>query len=57
MNRTKILLVDDEPEVREAMRLLLRRERKHSELFFADSAAEAITILRTEDIQVLVSDL
>ncbi len=49
-----ILLVDDEPRVTQALKRLLRRSSL--EVFTASSGQEALKILATEDIDVLVSD-
>jgi len=50
-----ILLVDDDPPVIEALRRTLHREGYR--LFTASSGAQALGILETENIDVLLSDL
>ena len=54
MERSKILLVDDEPKVTAALKRALRQEPY--EVFTADSAAAALQILATNDIDVVISD-
>lgn len=54
MERSKILFVDDEPNVTEGLRRALRRAPY--EIFTADSASAALQILATQDIDVVVSD-
>ena len=50
----KVLLVDDEPNMTEALRRALRGERY--DILTAQSAAEAMEIVRKEDINLVVSD-
>ena len=52
-NKSKILYVDDETENLESFKALFRRDY---DVFLAKSAHEALTILRTENIHVLVTD-
>ena len=50
----KVLLVDDEPHVTEALKRGLRKEPY--EVYVADSADEALQILARESIDIVVSD-
>ncbi|MBN2211367.1 MAG: response regulator [Sedimentisphaerales bacterium] len=50
----KVLFVDDEPNILEALKKTLRKESY--EFLVAHSASEAMTILKRETIQVVVSD-
>jgi len=50
----RILIVDDEPSVRSALRRTLRKERY--ELSFAESAAEALAMLRESKPDLIISD-
>lgn len=54
MERAKILFVDDEPNVTEALKRSLRKEPY--DIFTADSAIAALQILATNAIDVVVSD-
>lgn len=54
MGQARILFVDDEPRVTEALKRSLRREPY--DIFTADSAAGALQVLATHDIDVVVSD-
>jgi two-component system probable response regulator PhcQ len=53
-SRAAILLVDDEPNVTEALKRSLRREPY--EFFTAPSGAEALQILDTHRVEIVVSD-
>ena len=50
----RLLILDDEPRILSALRRSLRREPY--EVFTAETAAEALRILETEPIDVVVSD-
>ncbi len=50
----RILIVDDEPSVRSALRRTLRKE--NYELSFAESAKEALSMLSLEQPDLIVSD-
>jgi len=52
--RPKVLLVDDEPHVTEALKRILRRMDYH--ILTACSAREALQLLAQEPIDVIVSD-
>lgn len=54
MERARILFVDDEPNVTEALKRALHKEPY--EIFTADSAIAALEILAANDIDIVVSD-
>mgnify|MGYP000306514094 CR=1 FL=1 len=54
-HRSKILVVDDEPSMRELLDIVLRREGH--EVFTASNGKAAIEILEREPIDLLVSDI
>ncbi|MEO8223697.1 MAG: response regulator [Gammaproteobacteria bacterium] len=54
MERSKILFVDDEPNVTSALRRAFRHEPH--EIFTAQSAAEALAILARTKVDVIISD-
>jgi DNA-binding NtrC family response regulator len=54
MEHAKILFVDDEPNITEALKRALHKEPY--EIFIADSALAALNILATSDIDIVVSD-
>jgi DNA-binding NtrC family response regulator len=51
--KSRVLFVDDEPRILSTMRMLFRG--KH-EMFFADSGAAALELLKTQTVDVIVSD-
>lgn len=51
---TRLLILDDEPRILSALRRSLRREPY--EVFTAESAAEALRILGSEQIDLVLSD-
>jgi DNA-binding NtrC family response regulator len=54
MSESKVLFVDDEPEARDALcRVLLDQDY---EILMASSGEEVLEILRTETVQVVVTD-
>ncbi len=53
----RVLFVDDEPAVLEALRNLLRRERQRWAMSFASSGSEALELLAREGADVVVSDM
>ncbi len=53
----RILFVDDEPNVLEGLRRLLRRERESWEMVFVDSGQRALAELAKTPFDVVVSDL
>lgn len=48
-----VLFVDDEPRVTSALKAIFRREYT---VFIANSGADALTLLRTQSVDVIVSD-
>ena len=54
---SRILLVDDEPFLLEALEMLLRRERPDWAVRLAPGSAEALDALAAEPADVIVSDL
>ncbi len=50
----KILIVDDEENVRHALRRILRKEGY--EMFFASEPDEALALLKTEEVDMVISD-
>ena len=53
----RILFVDDEPKVLEGLQRMLRPQRKQWEMVFANSGAEALSVLETAPFDVIVSDM
>lgn len=51
--KARVLFVDDEPRVLTTMRMLFRA---HYEVFFAESGAQALELLKTQLVDVIVSD-
>lgn len=51
--KSRVLFVDDEPRVLTTMKMLFRN---HHELFFADSGQKALELLKTQPVDVIVSD-
>ena len=54
---TKILFVDDEPNVLSGLRRLLREKRRVWTMRFANGGEEALQILENESFDVIVSDM
>lgn len=52
-DRAKVLFVDDEPRILVAMKALFRNSYQ---VFTANSGAEAVKVLRDQDVDVIVSD-
>ncbi len=55
--KPRILFVDDEKHVLEGYKLALRKKRKQWELLYASSGQEALSIMESQPVQVLVSDI
>jgi len=51
--KPRVLFVDDEPRILTTMRMLFRG---HYEMFFADSGAKALELVKTQPVDVIVSD-
>ena len=56
-NKKSILFVDDEGEVLEGLRRMLRNMRKEWEMEFAKSGQEALEIMAKQPFDVIVSDM
>lgn len=57
MTKRRILFVDDEPNVLEGLRNLLRKQRQEWNMVFASSGKAALEELANEPVDVIVSDL
>jgi putative nucleotidyltransferase with HDIG domain len=55
--RKRILFVDDEPMILKGLQRTLRKMRKVWDMTFAASAAEALAILDTHPMDVIISDM
>ncbi|OGP69740.1 MAG: hypothetical protein A2Y80_03490 [Deltaproteobacteria bacterium RBG_13_58_19] len=55
--KTRILFVDDEPNVLEGLKRMLRGKRDEWDLAFAGTGPEALEILEREPFDVVVSDM
>ena len=55
--RLRILFVDDDPRVLDALRRSLFRRDEEWEMHFLDSGASALDAMRTTDFDVLISDM
>ena len=53
----KVLFVDDEPNILQGLRRMLRPLRKEWRMFFAEGAMEALAILDEQSIDIVVSDM
>jgi len=57
MTRPRALFVDDEPRVLDGLRRSLRSKRGEWDMAFATGGVEAVELLRTEQYDVVVSDM
>lgn len=57
MAKTRILFVDDEPNVLDGLRRMLRRHRDEWEMIFAGSGAEALARMAEAPCDVIVTDM
>jgi HD-like signal output (HDOD) protein/CheY-like chemotaxis protein len=55
--KKRILFVDDDPSILQAMRILLRRERHRWELVFASGGEAALEEIRRQHVDVVVTDM
>ena len=55
--KTKILFVDDEPNVLAGLRRMLRGQRKMWDMMFACGGSEALEMLSQQRVDVIVSDM
>jgi len=54
---TRILFVDDEPNILDGLRQSLRRKRKVWDMVFIESGARALEYLQRESVDIIVSDM
>ena len=57
MDKRSILFVDDEPNILDGLRRMLRSMRKDFELCFAENAKEALEMMENGEFDVVVSDM
>jgi HD-like signal output (HDOD) protein len=57
MDRRRLLFVDDEPNILDGLRRMLRSMRKEFELCFAESAKQALELMSETAFDVVVSDM
>lgn len=57
MAKKKILFVDDEPNILAGLKRMLRSMRREYELYFAESAMEALDVMEGTEFDVVVSDM
>lgn len=57
MDKRRILFVDDEPNILDGLRRMLRSMRKEFELCFADGGRKALEIMEKHEFDVVVSDM
>ena len=57
MSAIRVLFVDDEPRVLEGLKRMLRPKRNEWQMTFVGSAAEALTTLKKEPCEVVVTDM
>lgn len=55
--KKQILFVDDEPHILDGLRRMLRPVRKEWDMHFASGGFEALEILRSHEVDVVVSDM
>ena len=55
--KRRILFVDDEPNVLDGLRRMLRAERARWDMRFAESADEALREMHETDVDAVVSDV
>ena len=55
--KRKIIFVDDEPKILHGLRRLLRSMRKKWDMKFLESGAEALNYIKSNNIEVIVTDL
>ena len=57
MDKRRILFVDDEPNILDGLRRMLRSMRKEFDLYFAESGKEALELMNQNEFDVVVSDM
>jgi HD-like signal output (HDOD) protein len=55
--KKRVLFVDDEPKILTGLKNRMRRYRQKWEMFFVESGGEALAVLDTEKIDVIVADM
>ncbi len=55
--KTTILFVDDEPNILSGLKRMLRSMRKSMTFYFAENGHDALTVMATENIDIIVSDM
>jgi len=54
---SKILFVDDEPNILDGIRRMMRPYRNHYKLFFAESGAAVLELMEQQHFDIVVSDM
>ncbi len=57
MKKKRILFVDDEPNILSGLRRMLRSMRKEFDFNFAESGTEALEIMQSDPVDIIVSDM
>ena len=57
MEKKKIVFVDDEPNILDGLRRMLRSLRNEYDMYFADGGREALDLMAKERIDVVISDM
>ncbi|VAX25882.1 hypothetical protein MNBD_NITROSPINAE02-426 [hydrothermal vent metagenome] len=57
IGKTRIIFVDDEPDILSGLRRMLRGQRNKWEMKFAESGEEALGLLSKERFDVIISDM
>jgi HD-like signal output (HDOD) protein/ActR/RegA family two-component response regulator len=57
VERPVVLFADDDPQLLDALRAALRRERRIYDLVFVTRSAEALEVLATHPVDVVIADL
>ncbi len=57
MNAVRVLFVDDDPNVLESLRHLLRRRQREWEMEFVLSGAEALAMMASQPFDAIVTDM
>ena len=57
MTKKKIIFVDDEPNILDGLRRMLRSLRNEYDMHFASGGREALTLMESDRFDVVVSDM
>ena len=57
MKKKKIIFVDDEPNILDGLRRMLRSLRKEYDMHFATGGREALTLMESDRFDVVISDM